>query len=313
METRAHHIVIGLFTVIVVAAALLFALWLGQTGHKQQLNEYDVVFEEAVTGLSQGSAVQFNGIKIGEVTAVALDPDDPRRVIARIRVSGTAPIRTDTHAELALQGITGVASIKMSSGSDPESMPLYSLPEEVPSIVAQPSPMNRFMSGGGDMVVNANELIIRAKGILSRQNIARFSRLLENLENGSEALVALRDDLPQTLRQLNDATAQAAAALTAATDTLQTANDLLGREGRQTLADARTAIAAFERSMNNLDGLIADNRGQVGGSLQSLNEIGPTLREMRAVLASLQAITRNLDDNPLGYLSGQPKAKEFQP
>lgn len=30
METRAHHVLIGLFTVLVVGGALLFALWLGK-------------------------------------------------------------------------------------------------------------------------------------------------------------------------------------------------------------------------------------------------------------------------------------------
>ena len=88
METRAHHVLIGAFTVIVIAAALLFALWLVKSSADRQFEEYDIVFNEAVTGLSQGSAVQYNGIKVGSVTHLKLDPADPRRVLARIRLRG---------------------------------------------------------------------------------------------------------------------------------------------------------------------------------------------------------------------------------
>ena len=40
METRAHHVLIGLFTVIVVAAALLFGLWLAKSSTDRQFAEY---------------------------------------------------------------------------------------------------------------------------------------------------------------------------------------------------------------------------------------------------------------------------------
>ena len=83
METRAHHVLIGLFTVIVVAAALLFALWLAKSSSDRQFSDYEIVFNEAVSGLSQGSAVQYNGIKVGDVTQLKLDPQDPRKVLDR--------------------------------------------------------------------------------------------------------------------------------------------------------------------------------------------------------------------------------------
>ena len=71
MEPRAHHVLIGLFTVLTVGAALLFALWLNKAGADRAFTDYEVIFNEAVTGLSQGSAVQYSGIKVGDVIAVA--------------------------------------------------------------------------------------------------------------------------------------------------------------------------------------------------------------------------------------------------
>ena len=94
METRAHHVLIGLFTLLVVSAALIFALWLGKSDADRQFEVYDIVFQEAVSGLSKGGTVEFNGIKIGDVVSLRLDPEDAHRVIARVRVDSTAPVRS---------------------------------------------------------------------------------------------------------------------------------------------------------------------------------------------------------------------------
>ncbi|MAE23259.1 MAG: ABC transporter permease, partial [Pseudomonas sp.] len=64
MEPRAHHVLIGLFTVLTVGAALLFGLWLNSSSSDRAFTDYEVIFNEAVTGLSQGSAVQYSGIKV---------------------------------------------------------------------------------------------------------------------------------------------------------------------------------------------------------------------------------------------------------
>ena len=99
METRAHHVLIGLFTVIVVAGALLFGLWLAKSSVDTEFKDYEVVFNEAVSGLSRGSPVQYSGIKVGDVISLRLDPKDPRRVLARIRLAGDTPV-SYTHLTL---------------------------------------------------------------------------------------------------------------------------------------------------------------------------------------------------------------------
>lgn len=110
METRAHHVLIGLFTVIVVAGALLFGLFLAKSSVDTQFKDYEVVFNEAVSGLSKGSSVQYSGIKVGDVITLRLDPNDPRRVLARIRLGGDTPVKEDTQAKLALTVSPGLRS-----------------------------------------------------------------------------------------------------------------------------------------------------------------------------------------------------------
>ena len=137
METRAHHVLIGLFTVIVVAGALLFGLWLAKSSVDTEFKDYEIVFNEAVSGLSKGSAVQYSGIKVGDVVTLRLDPKDPRRVLARIRLGGDTPIKEDTQAKLALTGITGTSIIQLSGGT-PQSPTLKGKGGDLPTIVASP-------------------------------------------------------------------------------------------------------------------------------------------------------------------------------
>lgn len=312
METRAHHILIGLFTVIVIGAALLFGLWLGKAGSDKQFSFYDIVFNEAVSGLSQGSAVQFNGIRIGEVTSLKIDPRDPRRVLARIRVDSQAPIRADTEARLALAGITGISIIRF-NGINPDSPPLQAEDGKVPVIVASPSPFSKLMSGGEDIMLNVNELISQARELFSTANVAHIERTLANLEQSTSSLADQREEIAHALKAITNASEQANAALLEATQAMKTTNGLLDKEGRQTLDSAREAMAAFERTMVTVDSLVADNRGQLDSGVRGLSEIGPAIGELRSTLQSLRGITRRLEENPTGYLLGADKSKEFQP
>ena len=96
MEKNANYALVGLSTIILVLALGVFVVWLARFQFAQQNDIYDVLFNGPVRGLSEGGEVQFNGIKVGEVTKIALDRTNPSRVIARIRVTSDVPIRVDS-------------------------------------------------------------------------------------------------------------------------------------------------------------------------------------------------------------------------
>ena len=313
METRAHHVLIGLFTVLVIGAALLFALWLAKADSDRQFEVYDIVFQEAVTGLSRGSTVEFNGIRIGEVTGLRLDPQDAHRVIARVRVDSEAPVRTDTRARLVPAGITGISIIRLTSGDDAASTKLQGSDDEVAQIIATPSPMSRLLADGEDVVFNVNELLIQARALFSADNVAGIGRTLQNLEQTTAGLAAQRQDVSEALRQLTLASQQANAALAEATRAMGAANRLIDVQGTRTLDSAERSMQAFERAMITLDSLVADNRGQLDSGMRGLAELGPAIGELRSTLASLRAITRQLEDRPADYLLGLEPTKEFTP
>jgi len=118
MESKANYAFVGLFVLAALAAVLSFILWFSSTEFDQQYDEYDVVFEGAVRGLSQGSEVRFNGLPVGEVIGLGLDINSSNSVIAKIQVQAETPIHIDSTAQLEPQGLTGLNYIQISAGSD---------------------------------------------------------------------------------------------------------------------------------------------------------------------------------------------------
>ena len=311
MEPRAHHVLIGLFTVIAVSAALLFALWLSKAPAEEQ-RYYMVVFNEAVRGLSKGSEVQYNGIKIGEVAKLELDPRDPRKVLARIRVDGNVPIKRDTQARLRLTGITGTSVIEFSGGT-PDNPNLVSADGRDPVIVASPSPIAKLMEQGGIQMADVTDLIQRAKEILSPDNVQHLSQTLAHLEEASGAIASQDDNFKVLVQQLTAASREANSMLQRASGLVGDTDSLVHNEGARALGNVERAMASLEKSAAALNQILLDNRTALSGGVRGLNELGPALQELRETLASIRSITRRLEDNPANYLTGREKIEEVEP
>src|SRR3989338_3777250 len=305
MEPRAHHVLIGLFTVLMVAAALGFALWLSKASSDQETHDFDVIFNEAVSGLSAGSAVQYSGIKVGDVISLRLDPNDPRKVRAHIRVNADTPIKEDTRARLSITGITGAALIQLHSGS-PESPVLVSKGEQHAEIIADRSPLSRLMSNGEDLVLSVTRLLNRANQLFSRDNIGRITRTRENIKQPSASVAEQRDELRTALQQMSTASQEAA-------DLMRNANQLLSGQGREAMDSASRLMASLERSSSNVERLLTDNRAALDGGMQGIGELGPTIIELRETLSALRSFARRLEEDPAGYLLRSDTIKEFQP
>ncbi|MBV6272904.1 MCE family protein [Alcaligenaceae bacterium CGII-47] len=312
MEPRAHHVLIGLFTVIVAGAALLFALWLGKSYKDVELRHYTIVFNETVRGLSRGSDVQFSGIKIGDVIDLSLDPQDPRKVRARIRVEGATPILQDTRAKLVLTGITGITVIELSGGT-PGGPPLLGQNGEDPIIVATPSAINQLLANSDNLMANITELVINAKAVLSPETARSLNRTLESLEKVADAMVDEKDNVSALLQSLVVASKHATTALQEASALLRKTDALVQNQGTHALDSAQRAMASLDKTTANINDIVRQNKGAINGGLQGLSEIGPVLQELHRMLASMRTVIRRLEENPTNYLLGREKIQEFQP
>ncbi len=312
MEPRAHHVLIGLFTVLSVAAALLFTLWLGKPHNDTGLHYYIIVFNEAVRGLSKGSPVQYNGIKVGDVAELTLDAADPRRVLARVRVQDNVPVKQDTQARLVPTGITGNAIIEFSGGS-PESPNLVAKGGKDPVIVATPSSIAKLLASSDTFMSDISELVLRVKDVLSPGNVERLSNILEHMEQVSGAIADESDNFKALMPQLIAASRQANRAMQQASKLMDNTDMLVNDQGARALDSASRALASLEKTSATVDQLLLDNHNAVNGGMQGFRQLGPALQELRNTLASINRIMRRLEDNPANYLTGREKMQEFEP
>ena len=313
METRAHHVLIGAFTIGVFLLALGFVLWMSRSSTDSSYRDYEIVFTEAVTGLSVGGLVQYNGIKVGEVTKLSLAPEDPRKVIARVRLDAAAPVRQDTRAKLGLQGVTGLAFIQLSGGA-PASPPL--LPSEehpLPRIPSEESALSKLLASGSDIVVSANDVLLRMNQILSEDNVGRVSATLQHLDELTGALADQRGDIGLAVKQLAEATTSLKKTLATVDIMANNTNELLRDDARVLLKSADAALASVEKVAASAGLLVEDNRAAISSfSNQGLRQIGPTVLELRETLRSLKQLSDKLGASD-SLLLGRDQPKEFQP
>lgn len=312
METNARYVLIGLCSLLASAGAVLFALWLGKASLDNSYDDYEVVFHEAVTGLSIGSPVQFSGIKVGDVQRLRLDPKDPSQVLVRIRVAADTPVRVNTMAKLTPTGITGTSFIQLSSGAA-DSPALTAEGGKVPRIIAEQSSMSRLMNNGKDILGNVNELLANANRLFSAENTERLSQTLNNLQLATGAVAEQREDLRHSIQQLALLSKQANQALEQTSTLLRTSNRLLDEHGSDTLNNVEQAMAALHRSSSTIEQLLNNNQAALGEGIQGLSEFGPALRELRETLHSLKGISQQVESNPAGFLLGREQPQEFHP
>lgn len=179
METRARYVLIGLFTVVVAFIGFAFVYWMQNAGGLGARAQYRVRFAGPVTGLTGGSAVLFNGVRVGEVARMRLDRDDPRRLEAVIAIDPVAPVRVDTHVGVEFMGLTGSPVIALTGGA-PAAAPLSGTDGEPPLLMADPE-------SGVSMMQAGRQVLQRLDGILSSNSDALHGTL-SNLNTFSDAL-----------------------------------------------------------------------------------------------------------------------------
>jgi phospholipid/cholesterol/gamma-HCH transport system substrate-binding protein len=319
METRASYVLIGAFTLGILVAAFLFVLWIGKLQLDREWDWYDVVFKEAVTGLTVGGAVQYNGIQVGEVRRLSLGVDNPSEVTARVRVNGGTPVKTDTRAKLTFTGITGVAIIQLSGGT-PEAGPLASNEaDRIPRIVADESAIQKLLASSEDIVTSVNDLLFKLSVLMRQENIDRIAATVKHVEAITGETAAHAGEIGRAITDISEAS-RALRATLSRTESMVTklealadnSNRLIDDEGRALLVAARASLESARRFTDSADGVVKENRAAVAGlANQGAAQVGPAIAELRAALRNLQRLADQLGNDPSAVLHGPEKLKEY--
>lgn len=259
METRANYVLIGSFTLAVIAAALGFVLWFQSLHTTKQRSPLRIVFEGPAAGLRNGGNVNFNGIRVGEVVKVKLD--NPRRVVALAMVENNAPIRKDTLVGLEFQGLTGVAAISLKGGE--EAAPPPPLDEDgIPILTADPNRLQDVTEAIRGTLHNINRIVADNQEAVRNSlknleafttSLARNSERIDHIMAKVDGVMVKADSLMLGLNTLaggkdGGELFQAVKSIRELAEDFEKRSSALMADGRRTLGDISRAVNNFDRN-----------------------------------------------------------------
>ncbi len=299
METKANTALIGGFTLIILALGFVFVYWLARGAGEDTNAHLTVIFEDPVTGLSVGSQVVFNGIKIGEVKTLDLDPKEPKNVIAGLAVIPKPSVKADTTVTLGFQGLTGVGYIEMAGGS--QSLPPIWEAQKDPTIIATRSSMQDLLAGARTILSRADETLQKLEQTVS-DNSDDISLAVLDVRKFTSALAANSDDVGKLVANVSTAATKIADATTRLDGIVEKSEKLIAAidpdDVRKSVANIRATSDSFAAQAGRLGGLV-DRADAIAANAESFSEHLPALGEKAdTVLASLdpEKLGRTLDN-----------------
>jgi phospholipid/cholesterol/gamma-HCH transport system substrate-binding protein len=266
METKANYTLIGLFTLAVVVGLFAFVYWFQNIGGTGERAFYRVQFEGSVSGLRTGASVLFNGIKVGEVTGLTLNPQRPKEVTASVSIDKSVVVRSDTEIGLEFQGLTGIAALSL-KGGDPSKPPLVgakSNKDDPPLLTAPPGATQDVTQAARDTLRKVQEFI--------EENQKAFHSTLDNLDKFTGALARNSDRIDKITEGLQNLTG--------------------GEDGKS--GEINEAARSFRTLVENLDKRTADLAVGIG----KLTNTGTR------TLSTIDRAAKNLDANPSRIIWG---------
>jgi phospholipid/cholesterol/gamma-HCH transport system substrate-binding protein len=257
METRANFVLIGSFTLAVIAAAFGFVLWFQSLHTTKARSPLRIVFEGPAAGLRNGGSVNFNGIRVGEVMSVKLD--NPRRVVALAMVENNAPIRKDTLVGLEFQGLTGVAAISLKGGE--EAAPPVPLDEDgVPTLTADPNALQDVTEAIRGTLQNINRVVADNQEAVKNSlhnletftaSLARNAEKIDDVMLKVDGVMGKADNLMLGLNTL--AGGKDGGELFQAVKSIRELAEDFDKRSGALMTDGRRTLGDISRAVNNLD------------------------------------------------------------
>lgn len=308
METRAHHLLIGGFVVILLGSLFAFLIWLAKVDIDREYVEYDIYFEESVAGLLKSSNVQYNGIPVGKVLAISIAPHDPSKVLVHIRIDSEVPILEDSVAVLTMQGLTGVLIVQIEGGSPDSAQLLPAADEERAVIASRVSPIQELFVGGPDLINEAIITVGRLNKLLGDENLANIASVLKNAENLSAALADQSGNFERIFSDLQFALVDLRRAAVAAERVASKAENLVAGDVKVAMAELRNLLVTANSLATNLDGVVGDNRAAVTAFASgTLPEISRLVVDMRRLAIAVSNLAEKLEANPSELIFGTPR------
>lgn len=295
MERDANYTAVGAFVILVLGMIGMFVYWYSEGRDRRSYEPFEIYFTGSVTGLSEGGSVRYLGVEVGRVRRIRLDRRSAERVQVVAEIDESAPINSNTTAQLSLMGVTGLLYIDLKQRVPGKEIMPPVVGEKYPVISTVRSDFDTFLASLPELAGSAAQLLDRAQEIFSPENSAALAYMVKNLHAASNGLPATMQRLDTALTDFNLATNDVRRLVAG----LQNAKDDLTPQVAVLMDRLGTTADHLEKASHGIEAFIADNRAGVTAFAQDgLPQIQRTLEEARIAAAEFAELSRSLKDDP---------------
>ena len=294
-----NYAAVGAFVVLLAAALIAGVLWIASGGgSRKEVDLYLAVEEESVAGLSVNAPVKYNGVDVGTVREIELDPVNPERVRLVFALRHGTPIKEDTEAVLKTQGLTGIAYVELRGGTAGAPPLRATVPGELPLIRTKPSLSARLENVLSSVLLKLDGTTTRIDAMLSKENQQALASTLADIAAVAHVLAERKGTIDAGLvsaqrtfghgERLGAQLGPVIERIGLAADSLQK----LGEEAGQASAKAGSTVESVGADVRRF------------GS-HTLPEVQRLVAELQALSASLRRLADQTERNPGGLLLGR--------
>jgi len=296
MENKSHALLAGIFTLVLLAAAIAAGLWLNRD--RTQWVPYQIATRLSIPGLNAQAAVRYRGLEVGKVDDIRFDPDTPGQLLVSIRVRPDTPITRSTYATLGYQGVTGIAYVELDDdGSQPTLLP--SSEQQMARIAMRPSLFDQLQNRGLAILQQTEQVTQRINSLLQPEHQKAILGAFDNISKAAAEVAAIPRQLQPTLEKMPALTAEAQ-------KTLGSINRLSREAG--TLADSLRGMSDKLQAPNGAIDRMSDAADQVGAVANTLqHQTLPLANDARTTIRALNRTLDKLNDRPQSLLFGSPQ------
>ena len=294
-----NYTLVGAFVLALGAALIAVVLWLASGGAFQKKYDlYHAIEDESVAGLNLNAPVKHNGVDVGKVRDIRLDPANPERVILLLAIERGSPIKEDTVAVLKTQGLTGIAYVELSGGTRAAADLGVLAGNPYPVIRTKPSLSARLENVLTSVLAKLDSTSNSINAILGEDNRAALKSALADIAIVARTVAARKDALDASLIQAEKTlknTATASAQIAPVIDRIgrsAAAIEKMGNDFSQTSASATKAVDVVGADISRF-------------TANTLPELQQLLAELGALTTSLRRVSEQTERDPRGLLFGR--------
>lgn len=296
METRANYVIVGIFTLVAIVAAFIFVYWTAAIGDRGETALLRVRIPGSASGLGRGSAVLFNGVRVGDVKRVYIDVLNPTVAIADAEIDRLTPITKSTQADIGIAGLTGQSNIELKGADirEPNLLDEAERDETVAEITANPSAVTNLLQTAQDIFQRADNVLSDLEGF-TRDVRGPLTQTAQNAQKFSDALAANADGIDKFLSSVSALSEELAGVSGKLDGTLKAAEELLNSVDRQKIENIVANVETFTSSLKEQSARFDQIVGGVDRAVGSINDFAQkaeqTLSKVDGALEGVDAET----------------------